>query len=292
MATSPIPCFRDLYEEINKYRRHLLFWDVLNPWIEKARPAITELSRFKQLSTFDTPYQAAFTSMWNLYALSRVNDRLLLPFQEETKPDRFIAKVTLAEYADFFAQMGFTLVESNRFSPFHQEIVRVHLSKEHDEQIGVLREIWPGLMFGDRLFSRSGVDVIGGRKHVVKEIAEQSTLYFAHRRLNRKTRDLSQGWGSNSQWRTDFRRDYQFGGTWIYNADGKNFLNAQAVSEQDRDGLSREQRVELCRNRCFIKTSKQDDHDLWPFDDRFEEPAWFLPMNAQKTPRRTNEENS
>jgi hypothetical protein len=128
-------------------------------------------------------------------------------------------------------------------------------------------------MLGDMLFSRSGVEVIGGRKHVVKDIAEQSTLYFTSRRQHRKTNDLSMGWGSNSQWRTSFRRDYQVGRTWIYNADGKNLLNADAMSEEDGDGLTKEERAELCKNRCFIVTSKQDQ-DLWPFDDRLEETAY------------------
>jgi hypothetical protein len=128
-------------------------------------------------------------------------------------------------------------------------------------------------MLGDMLFSRSGVEVIGGRRHVVKDIAEQSTLYFTYRRQLRRTNDLSMGWVSNSQWRTSFRRDYESGRTWIYNADGKNLLNAKWTSEkEDRDGLTEEERVELCKNRCFIVTSKQDQ-DLWPFDDRVEEPC-------------------
>jgi len=32
---------------------------------------------------------------------------------------------------------------------------------------------------------------MGGSDHILKEIAEQSTLYFTFRRKNRKTNDLS-----------------------------------------------------------------------------------------------------
>ena len=265
------PWFRELYDDILGYRRHSLFYDALAPWIEKAPAAIAELERFRKSSPHDRNDQTAQAAMWNLYALSRVNDLLLMSFQTREAENR-IASVSLDEYEAFFTRIGFTVVGSGQFAPFHHEIVRVYQSKEDEEPIGVLGPLWPGLMLGDMLFSRSGVEVIGGRSHVLKDIAEQSTLYFAHRRQRRKTNDLSMGWGSNSQWRTSFRRDYQTGGIWIYNADGKKLLNADSTPEEDRDGLTKEERVELCKNRCFIVTAKQDE-DLWPFDDRLEEPC-------------------
>jgi hypothetical protein len=271
MTTPAIPWFRELCDDITQYRRHLLFYDVLIPWIEKAQPAITDLARFKTFSPIARTDQDSLNAMWNLYALSRVNDLLLLPFQDENGKAYTGPTLNLAEYTQFFARIGFTVVEADRFSPFHHEVLRVHQSKDEDEAVGVVGHIWPGLMFGDMLFSRSGVEVIGGRKHIVREIAQRSTLYFTYRRLNRPTADLSMGWGSNSQWRTSFRRDYESDGMRIYNADAKNnLLKLQAPSEQDRDGLTLEERIELCRNRCFIITPKPDQ-DLWPYDDRFEE---------------------
>jgi hypothetical protein len=272
MTTPTIPWFRELYDDILQYRRHSLYYDVLNPWIEKAQLAITDFTRFRTCSPYDRTDQGAQEAMWNLYALSRVNELLLLSFQEGAGESK-IAHVTFDEYEAFFAHIGFAVVAPGTFSPFHHEIVQVHQSNQDEEPIGVLEYLWPGLMFGDMQFSRSGVEVIGGRKHVVKDIAEQSTLYFAFRRQHRKTNDLSMGWGSNSQWRTSIRRDYESSGRWIYNADGKNLLNVPAISEEDRDGLTHEERVELCKNRCFIITSKQDE-DLWPFDDQLEEPVY------------------
>jgi hypothetical protein len=136
----------------------------------------------------------------------------------------------------------------------------------------VVEHRWPGLKFGEMIFSRSGVRVTGGRCHVVKEVAENSTLYFTHRRLHRRTQDLSMGWGSNSQWRTDFRRDYEANGRRHYNSQGRNLLGEEASVEQDRDGLTALERIELCQNRCFIRR-RLEDTDLWPYDDRWEQGA-------------------
>jgi hypothetical protein len=267
---SAIPRFRELYYDILQYGRHSLACDVLKPWIEKAQQAISELKRFSVYSVYDHRDEAAQNAMWNLYALNRVNDLLLISFQRGVGKTK-IAPVSLDEYEAWFSNIGFTVMASEVFSPFHHEIVHVHQSTADDEPIAVSRYLWPGLMFGHMLFSRSGVGVTGGRKNVAKDTAEQSTLYFAYRRQHRRTNDLSMGWGSNSQWRTSFRRDYQSDGTWIYNADGTNLLDVD-VSVDDRDGLTRDERIELCRNRCFIVTSKAD-RDLWPFDDRLDEPA-------------------
>ncbi len=139
-----------------------------------------------------------------------------------------------------------------------------------DEPIQIYEQIWPELMLGQMVFSRAGVSVLGGQCNVVKEVAERSTLYFSFRRAHRKTSDLSMGWSSNSQWRTDFRRDYQVGKTYIYNVDGIKQLNARAGASLDEDGLTRAERIEHCKFRCVV-VSRKPDHDLWPYDDRYEE---------------------
>jgi len=60
---------------------------------------------------------------------------------------------------------------------------------------------------------------------------------------------------------------------WVYNTDGKNLLNAHTISEEEGDGLTREERMEFFKNRCFVVTTTQDQ-DLWPFDDRLAEPSY------------------
>jgi hypothetical protein len=78
--------------------------------------------------------------------------------------------------------------------------------------------------------------------------------------------DLSHGWGSNSQWRTAFRRDYQVAGEVCYNTDGEHDLRKPFARSEDRDGLSQEERIELLVSRCFILTERSHT-GLWPFDD-------------------------
>jgi hypothetical protein len=174
-----IPCFRELYDNIVEYRRHSLACDVLNRWIEMALEAINELKRFSVCSVYDHRDEAAQNAMWNLYALNRVNDLLLMSFQGGVDENK-IAPVSLDEYEAWFSALGFAVVASEMLSPFHHEIVQVHQSSEDGEAVAISRYLWPGLMFGDMLFSRSGVEVTGGRKNVAKDIAEQSTLYFTY----------------------------------------------------------------------------------------------------------------
>ena len=95
MSAPAIPWFREIYDDILQYRRHTLFYDVLNPWVEKAQAAIADLSRFRTGSPYDRTDQAAQDAMWNLYALSRVNDLLLMSFQKPTA-DNKIATVSTA----------------------------------------------------------------------------------------------------------------------------------------------------------------------------------------------------
>jgi hypothetical protein len=266
-----IPWFRELYQSVLDFRRHDLYESVLLPWVEKAQIAVANLAQFKTATRFDPKNEKFWPLDWNLYALSRVSDFLLLPFQNDENGARSRSQLASYQYSTFFEAIGFRPFTSGDFSPFHHEIVKVHQSKDPAEPIGILATVWPGLMFGDMLFARSGVEVLGGSDHILKDVAENSTLYFAYQRLHRKTDDLSMGWGSNSQWRTSFRRDYEYDGKLLYNINGKNSLN-ELPTEEDRDKLTPLERLELCRNRCFIITSKQHS-DLWPYDDRYEEES-------------------
>jgi hypothetical protein len=97
MTTAAIPWFRELYDEILAYRRHTLFYDVLTPWIEKAKRAVTNFGRFRTGSLHDPTDEDAQFAMGNLYALSRVNNLLLLPLQNKPAESKR-APVSLDEY--------------------------------------------------------------------------------------------------------------------------------------------------------------------------------------------------
>jgi hypothetical protein len=117
-------------------------------------------------------------------------------------------------------------------------------------------------MLGPLVIARAGV-VAGG---FVKEIAESSTLYWAYYRANRRTEDLSRGWGHNSQWRTALRRDYLLGGIAYYNVDAR-----PAGPPHDED-LTAAEKLELLRHRCFVRCPKRHD-DRFPYGDTYREPV-------------------
>ena len=262
--------FRQLYHKLTEYRGDSLYEAILLPSVEEAEQALAELAMFKQVAPVGQDREAEMEGAWQLYALGRVNDFLLLPFQDDERVAWAGPRLSRRQYLDFFMRLGMTPFTCAKFSPFHYEIAKVEQATDPAEPISVLEHLWPGLMFGEMIFSRSGVRVRGGIQHVVKEVAENSTLYFTYRRLHRRTEDPSMGWGSNSQWRTDYRRDYETGGKRFYHSRGKNLLNEQGAAEPDRDGLTAQERIELCRNRCFIRT-RREDRDLWPYHDRWEE---------------------
>ena len=123
------------------------------------------------------------------------------------------------------------------------------------------------------MLCRAGVRVRGGRDHIKKEVAEKSTLYFTYSRKNRPVSDLSHGWGTNSQWRTSFRRDYVDESYFYYNV-GEVMAESKPLDEGDRispDGnLAPGERVELLKHRCFV-LSEASHEDQWPYDDMYSE---------------------
>src|SRR5262249_26375282 len=151
-------------------------------------------------------------------------------------------------------------------SGVYSEVVEVEEARAKHQPVTLASSFCPCLLLGGMVFSRAGVRVSSGRQFISKVVAESSTLYWAFRRKNRPFQDLSHGWGSNSQWRTRFRRDYRVGQDFYYNVDGKHDLAAPEPTPEDRDGLTREERIELLTNRCFVRTMKPHG-DLWPYDD-------------------------
>ncbi|WP_437976100.1 hypothetical protein WMF11_00870 [Sorangium sp. So ce295] len=263
-------CYRELYDSLLEYDGGSLYPDVLAPWLAASAGERIWLCSFASRRGSPIP-SVDVEDLWRLYALSRVNDTLLLRFQRGTAdgsdwPGPLISQ---AEYVAFAEALGLTIVQASSFSPFHHEIVAVEYADDRRQPVSLVSCSWPCLMLGDMLFSRAGARVRGGREIIRKDVAESSTMYWAYRRKNRPQQDLSHGWGSNSQWRTAFRRDYRVGQRLYYNVDGKRDLGTLESTVEDDDGLTREERVELLTNRCFIFTMKPHD-DLWPYDDRLQ----------------------
>ncbi len=262
--------FRELYMELMDYEGASVFDALLVPQIAPARQLLSPLASHAHLP--EHPAETAAEELWQWYALSRVSDLLLLEVQRGTLP--------AARYAEFFAALGFAPFGVLPFNPFFHEIVEVIEDAAVSGRPIIDHVFWPGLMFGEMLFARAGVRVRCPPGLYRKDIAENSCLYFTFRRLTRRTQDLSHGWGSNSQWATAFRRDYDSGGSLYYNVDGKHPLGPDYAAsfgpQGPSDDLTLNERVELLTHRGFVRCPK-DDRDCWPYDDTFQEPKSAYP---------------
>ena len=247
-----------------------LFQELLRPWMEREREWLTA---FAQQTS---PAPIAMEDSWRLYALSRINQVLLMAFQRGTHDNWEGPTLNLADYLAFMTGMGCRVVDEPAYSPFFHEIVEIveaDGTQPRKDCIDLARVDWPALMLGPMLFSRAGVAASCIPGVLRPEIAASSTLYWAHRRKFRRTADLANGWGSNSQWRTRFRRDYVVGDKLLFNADGEHDLNDRALPASE-DGLTTAERIELLTHGCFVSCTKPDD-DLFPYDDRILLPRDF-----------------
>jgi hypothetical protein len=196
---------------------------------------------------------------WSLYALSRVVDVLVSAVGPRAPPrngvDVGMHVFTLSLLMDAIGARSVTAA----FHPFFHEIVDVTVAADDNQEPVIVDEYWPCFMRDALLLCRGGVHIEAGARHIDKAAAETSTMYFTHQRAWRHTHDLSHGWGSNSQWRTDFRRDYF--------VDGVAHFNTQASSVGDGGGsLTAERQHELLVHRCFVTAASDDEeNEHWPY---------------------------
>jgi hypothetical protein len=290
-----IPSFRALYSELFHYAGRDVYLEVLLPWLSKAQEAMAVLGRYGSLEALqwrkDQPDPCDggdgryYSCLERLYALSRVSDILLLPSEPilppapvdppQNDPWLLYATVTAEQRHAWWTALGMKPIdESLPFHPFYHEIVTVEQADDPQEQISLTGTLWTGFMLGQMMFCRAGVSVRGGRDHIVKEIAETSRIYWTYQRNNRRARDLSHGWGSNSQWGTDFRRDYVTEDAYNYNVDGPEELfdaEGRLVPGVAYQFSSAASAIELMRHRCFIRTPEEFySKDL--YDNTYREP--------------------
>jgi hypothetical protein len=240
--------YRELHDAVTMYDGGDLYSDLVRPWLRRQDGERRWLEAFARRKGSPIP-AATMEDLWQLYALSRIGQRMQLD-------------LTAAQYAELMESMGLTRIEAKAFHPFTHEIVTVDTRGSGGPEL--VEEYWPGYMLGPMLFARAGCLVAAGPDAMVKEIAEQATMYWAFVRRNRPVHDLSHGWGSNSQWRTDFRRDYLLGGIRYYNVD--------ATPERIDDDLDESERLELLRYRSFVKCARRHD-DCFPYDYTHSEKA-------------------
>ncbi|WP_425615101.1 hypothetical protein NA78x_004992 [Anatilimnocola sp. NA78] len=251
-----------------KYSGANVYDSLLAPWLERNGAEIQWLSEFRDRTNDNWP-AATGEDLCRLYGMFRCTSLLLLSFQTARAggTDYRGPSISLDDFQFFHQQLGFTVHRQHEFHPFFHEIVGVQRVACNSTPIQLANISWPCLMLGSLLYCRAGCSVSGGEDYVVKELAETSILHWTFRRKDRRCTDQSVGWGSNSQWRTAFRRDYLAAGSYHYNIDG-----ATKIRECDTlvCDLRSEVMIELIRNRCFIKT-RLDDGDLYPYSCSYAE---------------------
>ncbi|MFJ2582541.1 hypothetical protein [Kitasatospora aureofaciens] len=268
---------RALYEALMDYEGAALYEAVVAPWLDRAvregyGEQLATAARYR--SWWDEP--GGTELHWELYALSRVSDYLL----PDGSPPH--------EYLRLFTALGMTPVAyDDAFDPFHHEIAEVEQAEDPHTPIELAEVRWPGLMLGELLFSRAGVRVRAGAAHAERGVADCSPLFWTFRRRHRPTVDLSHGWGSNSQWRTELRLDYRtptgdhlnVAGTGAI--DGRPDLSPEHPENLGSDELllTPTERRELLCHRCLLRTPEAADalvgspgweRNLFPFE-------WRLP---------------
>jgi hypothetical protein len=263
--------WRALYQQLLEYRGNEWADDILLPWAEAHPRPLRELRRIGQPEAMNVAVpndHDNFTPLQGLYVLSRVLDVLIAPFQSERAdpasgtaapapwqgriPDR-------GAYEEFCRALGCVRVSEERFHPFFHEIVEVQPAEDPAEPPSLVKEHWPGHLAGSLLLARAGVTVRAGARWLDPAVAEGSALYWAWWRRGRPAVDESRGWGPNSQWRTDFRRDYY--------ADGHAFYNVDAAFRAPRhlpEELAITEQRELLRYRCG--TLADPGPGLWMWD--------------------------
>lgn len=286
---------RALFEAVtgHRIRRFRFFDEALAPAMSTWSGFADEYARYRRFASappFARGGDGPWADLWTFYALSRVFEWLIIGVQDRAKLGRRYLNwpndgthpvPTRDELVRFFETFGMTpVVLHPRYHPFFHEVAAAERDPALGRAIVVEEEVWPGVWFGDLLFARSGVRVrCGPDAPLDPAFAVRSTLYFAWTRVHRPVRDLSHGWGSNSQWATSFRRDYVDGAVLRYNVDGRVRLTGDAAVPQsgDRDlgsgyGLTPAERVALLKHRCLVSTGKPSE-EFWPFGDTCTEPA-------------------
>jgi hypothetical protein len=204
--------------------------------------------------------------------MSRVLDVLIAPYQPVSDDPDLLNWVTHKPWwtgrlpsdlalPALAAAIGATRITADRFCPFFHEIVAVYPAEDPDSPAELVTKVWPGYLAGSLLLVRAGVVVRAGKNVMDPAVASRSRMYWAWWRRNRRPTDLSHGWGSNSQWGTDFRRDYY--------ADGQLYYNVDWYKHKHSGELTDDVAAELVRNRCSVLV---DHGEVWPYGHTVTEP--------------------
>ncbi|MEV8630699.1 hypothetical protein AB0395_03500 [Streptosporangium sp. NPDC051023] len=268
--------WRFLYENVLDHEGAGLA-DELRRWLNEHPAHVEEVleagrpgSHLIPLGNLGKSHRQGYSPLERLYAVSRVLDLLIMNYQDPSDDSTPVANTlfpSVDAYPAFCEALGANRIDKRDFHPFFHEIVAVRQADDPDEPPAIVEECWPGYLVGSMLLMRAGVVVRAGVRRLVAGVADRSTLYWTYRRRSRPVDDLSYGWGGNSQWATDFRRDYLVSDWLHYNVDAA--LNPR--DDKWEEDLDRASTIELVRHRC--STVVDHGNDLFPYRHHHVEPA-------------------
>jgi hypothetical protein len=260
----------------------------LLPWLEQRPEIVAELHAIGHPDSHSRTPDPDDGRLEGLYALSRLIDILLAPHQTTNADPALLSWTTPGQpwwrgpmaavdtWTLFSCAVGAVPIAEDAFHPFFHEIVSVVLADDPHQAPELFAEHWPGAMLGGLVLARSGVTVRAGRERLNPQVAAESCIYWSWWRRNRIARDLSHGWGHNSQWRTDFRRDYLVGNELHYNVDHRT-PPGHNPADEDADLTTADRRT-LLRYRHSI--GRDLGQHRWPYYDSLVEPRTPLTVEV------------
>lgn len=260
---------KELYFKILEFEGENIYNSVLKNWVNnnKYSKYLLNISNKIQIDNTDLSQE----DIWEFYALTRVLDILTLPFQPNNNADGsdwLGPKLSISEYIDFNHLLGLELTTPQIFNTFDCEIIEAH-SGINDFQI--IECVFPAVKLKNLMIKRAGMKISLNPNKYDLSLVNNASIYWTFRRKNRKYLDLSQGWGSNSQWATDLRLDIETKDSFIYNQKGKfnlNNIKTELLNKLKQENLEIHEAIEITKFRHFIETIK-DDTDLFPYDFKY-----------------------
>jgi hypothetical protein len=287
----PPPTWREMLEEDPSLRRvfralcdtgegedaaELLGFAARQEFMTDLARRAQSVARLDDTIPLEPEHEDLQITLWGLYAASRVRDALLLAHQPGPADDGVgeldgwlyrkqpcFRPVPVDQITRFFAAIGCQPVTEASFDPILHEIITCQAAAEPDAPIQVTGQAWPALMIGELVFTRAGVHVRAGSAHAVPGLADRSALQWEYWRRHRITSDRSFGWGGNSQWRTNFRRDYITSRGHVYNFDALSGWHRELglIYERAPEQPLPAAEVSFIKNRCRLRTDDVPDPD-------------------------------
>jgi len=240
-------------------------------WMADLARRAGSVSRIDATMPFEAGNEDLLETLYQLYAASRVRDVLLLAHQPSPIDDSVreldealrreqpaFRSVPVGQIMQFFASFGCQPVTEPAFDPILHEIITCEAAGDPGAPIQVTGHAWPAMMIGELVFTRAGVHVRAGSAHAVPGVADRSILHWEYWRRHRITSDGSFWWGHNSQWKTEFRRDYITRRGHVYDFDAFSSLSSRRrrslTGESAPPPLTADQ-ASFIKNRCQLRTN-------------------------------------